>query len=93
MRGRAPMRRPRRGAITAAYCRSMAAGEERRQTLRWQDQISVKPSFCHGNMCIAGTWIMLTVTFDNLTEGFTEAEILSRYPARKIWDWSHCWEN
>ena len=49
--------------------------------MNWQDNISVDPDVCHGQACIQGTRIMVSVVLDNLAEGMTEQEILDSYPA------------
>jgi len=47
----------------------------------WQDRISVDPSICHGQPCIAGTRIPVTVILDNLAEGTPLDELLADYPS------------
>jgi uncharacterized protein (DUF433 family) len=47
----------------------------------WQDRISVDPSICHGQPCIAGTRIPVTVILDNLAEGTDINELLADYPS------------
>jgi uncharacterized protein (DUF433 family) len=39
----------------------------------WQDHISVDPDICHGQVCIKGTRIMVSVILDNLASGETAA--------------------
>ena len=46
----------------------------------WRDHITVDPSICHGQACIAGTRVMVTVILDNLAEGLSPAEIAESYP-------------
>lgn len=46
----------------------------------WRDGISVRPDICHGNACIAGTRIMVSVVLDNLAAGLAVAEIVHSYP-------------
>lgn len=48
--------------------------------MNWQEHISVDPDICHGQACIRGTRIMVSVVLDNLADGMTEEEILHSYP-------------
>jgi uncharacterized protein (DUF433 family) len=43
-------------------------------------QITIDPAICHGQACIKGTRIPVSVILDNLAAGLTEQEILSEYP-------------
>ena len=47
----------------------------------WHDYISVDPNVCHGQACIAGTRVMVTVILDNLAAGLTVEEIIESYPS------------
>ena len=47
----------------------------------WQQYISVDPNICHGQACIAGTRVMVTVILDNLAAGLTVEEIAESYPS------------
>lgn len=49
--------------------------------MNWKDRISVDPSVCHGQACIKGTRIMVSVVLDNLAADVSEDEILKSYPA------------
>ncbi len=49
--------------------------------LNWQDYIIVDPAVSHGQACIRGTRIPVSVILDNLATGVSEAEILQNYPA------------
>ena len=49
--------------------------------MTWQDHISVDPNICHGQACIQGTRIMVSVILDNLAAGATPEEILHSYPS------------
>ena len=44
------------------------------------DRISINPQVCHGQACIKGTRIMVSVILDNLAAGAARDEILSSYP-------------
>ena len=52
----------------------------------WQERISVDPAVCHGQACVTGTRILVTVVLDNLAAGRTEAEIVADYPSLSIDD-------
>ena len=47
----------------------------------WRDYITVDPEVCHGQACITGTRVMVTVILDNLAAGLTPAEIAESYPS------------
>ncbi len=42
--------------------------------------ISIDPAVCHGQPCIKGTRIMVTIVLDALAAGLDTAEILRHYP-------------
>ncbi len=48
--------------------------------MNWQALISVDPNVCHGQACVAGTRIQVSVVLDNLAAGVPEQEILASYP-------------
>jgi uncharacterized protein (DUF433 family) len=52
----------------------------------WQERISINPKVCHGNPCIRGTRIMVSVILDNLVEGLTYEEIVREYPPLTLKD-------
>jgi uncharacterized protein (DUF433 family) len=47
----------------------------------WRERISVDPNICHGQVCVKGTRIMVSVVLDNLAEGLTAEEIVDSYPS------------
>jgi uncharacterized protein (DUF433 family) len=49
--------------------------------MEWQHHNSVDPHICHGQACIKGTRIPVSVVLDNLAVGATVEELLSEYPA------------
>lgn len=49
--------------------------------VNWRDYITVDPEICHGQACIAGTRIMVSVVLDNLAAGQTVDEIIGSYPS------------
>ena len=50
-------------------------------TMDWHEYISVDPNICHGQACIAGTRVMVTVILDNFAAGLTVEEIVESYPS------------
>lgn len=51
--------------------------------MNWGDHITVDANICHGNACIKGTRIMVSVVLDNLAAGLSADEILRSYPSLK----------
>jgi len=49
--------------------------------MAWQDHITVDPNVCHGQACIKGTRIMVSVVLDNLAAGQQADEIVQSYPS------------
>ena len=49
--------------------------------MTWHDHISVDPNVCHGQACITGTRVMVTVILDSLAAGLTVDEIVQSYPS------------
>lgn len=49
--------------------------------MNWQNYITVDPTVCHGQACIKGTRIMVSVVLDNLAEGLDIQEIIKSYPS------------
>lgn len=48
--------------------------------MKWQERITVDPNICHGQACIKGTRIMVSVVLDNLAAGESLERILRNYP-------------
>jgi len=48
--------------------------------MNWRDRISVDPAVCHGQACIQGTRIMVSVVLDNVAAGVSVDELLRSYP-------------
>lgn len=48
--------------------------------MNWQTYVVVDPQICHGQACVAGTRIPVSVVLDNLAAGVPEAEIIRSYP-------------
>lgn len=51
--------------------------------MNWNDYITVDANVCHGNACIKGTRIMVSVVLDNLATGLSIEDILRSYPSLK----------
>ena len=49
--------------------------------MNWQDYVTVDPAICHGQACITGTRIMVSVVLDNLAAGLTPEDIVHSYPS------------
>ncbi len=49
----------------------------------WQKHISFDPEIMHGQACISGTRIPVSVVLDNLASGNNEVFILEQYPSLK----------
>jgi uncharacterized protein (DUF433 family) len=43
-------------------------------------RITVDPAVCHGEACVAGTRVMVSVLLDCLADGMSAAEVLVEYP-------------
>jgi len=43
-------------------------------------RITVDPGICHGEPCISGTRVMVSVLLDCLADGLSVAEVLAEYP-------------
>ena len=47
-------------------------------------RISVDPSVAHGQACIKGTRIPVSVVLDCIAAGMTDAEIIAEYPSLDV---------
>lgn len=47
----------------------------------WREYISVDPEICHGQACVRGTRIPVSVILDNLAAGLSYEDILHSYPS------------
>lgn len=52
----------------------------------WRERISWDPQVCHGQACIKGTRVMVSVILDNLAVGRGVEQILTSYPTLKTED-------
>lgn len=48
--------------------------------MNWQPYITSNPKICHGQACIKGTRIPVSVILDNLSANIPTVEILKSYP-------------
>ena len=46
----------------------------------WQQHVTIDPAVCHGQACVRGTRIPVSVVLDNLAVGRTPDQILTSYP-------------
>lgn len=49
--------------------------------MTWQQRIRVDPLICHGQACINGTRVPVSVVLDNLAAGLAEQQIIDSYPS------------
>lgn len=49
--------------------------------MNWREHIAVEPSICHGQACLIGTRIPVSVILDNLAVHVTPDEIVHSYPS------------
>jgi uncharacterized protein (DUF433 family) len=47
----------------------------------WRKLLTSDPQVCHGQLCAAGTRVLVTNILDSLAEGSTREEILRSYPS------------
>lgn len=47
----------------------------------WQQHVTVNPEVCHGQACITGTRVMVSVVLDNLAARVPVDEVLASYPS------------
>lgn len=48
--------------------------------MNWKDYIVTNPGICHGQACIKGTRVLVSVVLDNLAAGHSIDNILESYP-------------
>jgi uncharacterized protein (DUF433 family) len=49
--------------------------------MNWETYITVDPNICHGQACIKGTRIPVSVVLDNLAAGKSNEELMESYPS------------
>lgn len=54
--------------------------------MNWRDRIITDPNVYHGQACIRGTRVSVSVILDNLADGLTDRDIISSYPPLSIDD-------
>jgi uncharacterized protein (DUF433 family) len=47
----------------------------------WRQHLKADPQVCHGQLCAAGTRVLVTTILDSIAEGSTRDEILQSYPS------------
>ncbi|MDO8632827.1 MAG: DUF433 domain-containing protein [Phycisphaerales bacterium] len=47
--------------------------------MNWEDHITVVPNVCHGNACIRGTRVMVSVILDDLAAGESPDDMARAY--------------
>lgn len=52
----------------------------------WRDRITVDPNICHGQACITGTRVLVTVVLDNLAAGRSSEQVVADYPSVSVVD-------
>lgn len=49
--------------------------------MNWRDHIAVEPNICHGQACLIGTRVLVSVVLDNLAAHVSPDEIIRSYPS------------
>jgi uncharacterized protein (DUF433 family) len=52
----------------------------------WRTRVKTDPAICHGQACILGTRIPVSVVLDNLAAGLAPTAILESYPSLTLDD-------
>ena len=52
--------------------------------MNWRERISIDPHVCHGQACIRGTRVPVSVVLDNVASGLTDSDIVASYPPLSI---------
>jgi uncharacterized protein (DUF433 family) len=48
--------------------------------VNWRDRISIEPAIHHGDPCIQGTRVLVSVTAASIADGDTVDQLLAAYP-------------
>jgi uncharacterized protein (DUF433 family) len=48
--------------------------------MNWREHIAVEPNICHGQACLIGTRVLVSVVLDNLAAHVSPEEIMRSYP-------------
>ena len=54
--------------------------------MNWRERITADPGVCHGQACIRGTRIPVSVVLDNLAAGSAPEDIAASYPSLTVED-------
>ena len=54
--------------------------------MSWRERITADPGVCHGQACIRGTRIPVSVVLDNLAAGSAPEDIAASYPSLTVED-------
>ena len=54
--------------------------------MNWHERVVIDPNICHGQACIRGTRIPVSVILDNLAVGLSPEEIVASYPSLTLDD-------
>ncbi|HEY4641835.1 MAG TPA: DUF433 domain-containing protein [Thermoanaerobaculia bacterium] len=49
--------------------------------MNWREHIAVEPNICHGQACLIGTRVLVSVVLDNLAAHVPPDEIMRSYPS------------
>jgi uncharacterized protein (DUF433 family) len=49
--------------------------------MNWRERVSVDPMVCHGQACVKGTRIPISVILDNVAAGIKMDELVESYPS------------
>ena len=69
------------GGVARGGALTWKQGKPKLLRMNWTERISVDPNVCHGQACIRGTRVMVSVVLDNVAAGRTTTEIIHSYPA------------
>jgi uncharacterized protein (DUF433 family) len=61
-------------------CRIGTTGEVLMNRLRWQERVVIEADLHHGDPCIRGTRVPVTVIIGSLADGMTPGQVLRAYP-------------
>jgi uncharacterized protein (DUF433 family) len=50
-------------------------------SMDWRERVTVDPAVCHGQACIKGTRVVVSLVLDNLAAGVTHEDLLRSYPS------------
>ena len=52
----------------------------------WRSRVTTDPAVCHGQACIRGTRVPVSVVLDNLAAGLSPEQIVESYPSLTLDD-------